>query len=129
MLFGVAAGMADYLQVDPALMRLLWVLAGLAGFGVAGYIIAAIIIPLEPETPADSDDDGAPPVTTAGEVVAGPSSPSAGRGNRVIGWLFIIFGLLLFINQIMPHWLWRQMWPLVLIALGIYLLVDRRGSR
>jgi phage shock protein C len=47
MLWGVCGGIADYFEVDPTIIRLLWVLGTLAsfGFGVVLYIIAAIIIP------------------------------------------------------------------------------------
>ena len=47
MLFGVAGGMADYFNMDPTIMRILWVLIGLSGTGILIYIIAAIIMPQE----------------------------------------------------------------------------------
>ena len=45
---GVAAGIAEYFDVDPTLMRLLWALSFFAGFGIPAYIVAWIIIPLDP---------------------------------------------------------------------------------
>lgn len=49
MIAGVCGGIADYIHVDPTLIRLLWVLFGMAaGSGILAYIIAAIIIPEEP---------------------------------------------------------------------------------
>lgn len=48
MVCGVCGGVADYFNVDPTLIRLLFVLLGCTGSGVLAYIIAAIIIPLEP---------------------------------------------------------------------------------
>jgi phage shock protein PspC (stress-responsive transcriptional regulator) len=51
MLAGVCGGLAEYFQVDPTIIRLLWVLFSLCGgSGVLAYIIAAIIIPKGPET-------------------------------------------------------------------------------
>ena len=47
MLFGVAGGMADYFNMDPTIMRILWVLIGLSGTGILIYLIAAIIMPQE----------------------------------------------------------------------------------
>lgn len=51
MLFGVCGGIAEYLDVDPTIIRLLWVLGTIAlmGFGILLYLIAAIIIPRKPE--------------------------------------------------------------------------------
>ena len=44
MLCGVCAGIAEYFNIDPTLIRLLFVLFGLSGSGILAYIIAAIII-------------------------------------------------------------------------------------
>ena len=47
---GVCAGIAEYADIDPTLVRLLWVLVTLfAGAGLIAYIIAAIIMPRKPE--------------------------------------------------------------------------------
>ena len=47
---GVCAGIGEYFDVDPTVIRLLWVLAVLfAGVGILAYIIAAIIIPRKPD--------------------------------------------------------------------------------
>lgn len=47
---GVCGGLAEYLEVDSTLIRLLWLAAAfLVGWGVIAYLIAWIAIPLEPE--------------------------------------------------------------------------------
>jgi phage shock protein C len=49
MLAGVAGGIAKYFNVDPTLVRLLFVLFALAGGpGLLVYIIMWIIMPIEP---------------------------------------------------------------------------------
>ena len=46
MIGGVCGGLAEYLNMDPTLIRLGWVLfCALGGSGIIAYIIAAIIIP------------------------------------------------------------------------------------
>ena len=47
MICGVCGGIAEYLAVDPTLIRLAWVIFTClsAGTGIIAYIIAAIIIP------------------------------------------------------------------------------------
>ena len=48
MICGVCGGVGNYFNVDPTLIRLVWVLASiLGGSGLLVYIIAAIIIPEE----------------------------------------------------------------------------------
>lgn len=46
---GVCAGIANFFNIDPTLIRLAWVVFAFAcGSGLLAYIIAAIIIPREP---------------------------------------------------------------------------------
>mgnify|MGYP001406526881 CR=1 FL=1 len=48
---GVCGGIAEYFEVDPVLVRLLLIIVILAGgAGIIAYIIAWIIIPIEPGT-------------------------------------------------------------------------------
>lgn len=50
MLAGVCAGIAEYFNIDPTLVRLGWVLfCALGGSGILAYIICAIVIPSYPE--------------------------------------------------------------------------------
>lgn len=50
MIAGVCAGVGDYFGVDPTIVRLVWALLSLAyGVGVLGYIVAAVIIPEQPQ--------------------------------------------------------------------------------
>ncbi len=50
MLFGVCAGLAQYLGIDPVIVRLLAVLLTLwNGVGLLIYLVLAIIVPQEPD--------------------------------------------------------------------------------
>ena len=47
---GVCAGIAEYFDIDPTVIRLVWALAVLvAGTGILAYIVAAIVLPRNPE--------------------------------------------------------------------------------
>lgn len=49
MIAGVCGGVAEYLNIDPTVVRLVWAVLGLAGtFGIWAYLIAALIIPVKP---------------------------------------------------------------------------------
>ena len=50
MLAGVCAGIAEYLNIDPTIVRVLWALItlGTVGFGVIAYLVLAIIMPENP---------------------------------------------------------------------------------
>ena len=50
MVAGVCGGIAEYFNIDPTLVRLGWVVfCALGGSGVLAYIVAALIIPRDPE--------------------------------------------------------------------------------
>jgi len=45
---GVCGGLAEYLNIDPTIVRVLWVLfMCIGGSGILAYIICALIIPSE----------------------------------------------------------------------------------
>ena len=46
---GVCGGLGEYFDIDPTIIRLLWVSVSLAfGSGIIAYILAWIIVPAEP---------------------------------------------------------------------------------
>ena len=48
-LCGVCGGIAEYLEVDPTFVRILWVAFTLCGgAGILGYILCALIMSNEP---------------------------------------------------------------------------------
>ena len=48
---GVCGGLAEYLNIDPTLVRLVWALVTLCtvGVGLIGYLICAVIMPKKSE--------------------------------------------------------------------------------
>lgn len=115
MLGGVCAGIANYFNIDVTLVRLIWVVIGLiGGSGLLAYLIAWIIIPLEPE-------DDIIDVT-----------PDSGQGvnSRVIGWIIIIIGILLLLRQFDFFVMFnRHFLPVLLIVLGLFFIFAERGRR
>lgn len=51
-LCGVCGGIGDYFDLDPTLVRILWIVFALmAGSGLLAYIICAIIMPTQDQLP------------------------------------------------------------------------------
>ena len=45
-LFGVCGGVAEYFDIDPTIVRIVWILMVVfAGFGILLYIILALLMP------------------------------------------------------------------------------------
>jgi phage shock protein C len=107
MIGGVCGGLGEYLNVDPTIMRLVAVLLVFAnGVGLLAYIIAWIIIPRNPDIMA--------------EVVVTEKSEL----NRLLPGLALIFlGLVFLLNNLIPWFRFRFLWPLILIVLGIFILI------
>ena len=65
LLAGVCGGLGDYLNIDPTVIRILWVILGCCGgCGLIAYIICAIIIPSQSEVERSANND---PVETKEE--------------------------------------------------------------
>jgi phage shock protein C len=47
MICGVCQGLAEYINIDPTIVRLLWVVFAFSGIGLFAYIVAAIIMPVQ----------------------------------------------------------------------------------
>jgi phage shock protein C len=74
-LAGVAGGMAEYLDIDPTVVRILWIIVAIAsvGFALLAYLILAIVIPQAPYATAP----GGWPPAPSGTGAAGWGTPSA----------------------------------------------------
>ena len=45
---GVCGGIAEYFELDPTVIRVIWALLAASGTGILAYIICALIIPQKP---------------------------------------------------------------------------------
>ena len=54
MIAGVCSGLAEYINIDPTIIRLIWALIALSGAGLIAYLVAAIIIPEKPSNIIDA---------------------------------------------------------------------------
>jgi phage shock protein C len=62
MIAGVCAGLADYVNIDPTVMRLIFVILFLlGGNGLLLYVILWILMPEQPVTVAASNNPSTPP--------------------------------------------------------------------
>ena len=132
---GVAAGLAEYLNTDPALVRIAWaILVPLTG-GAAflAYIVAWIVVP---EAPRPEDGDAAYAVD-AGDDATRPDRPTEerrsatdGRAGLIVGLGLVLLGVWFLARQYLPAINWGLIWPLVLVGIGVLILVtsSRRTS-
>lgn len=115
MLGGVCGGLAQYLELDPTLVRIAFVLFTLAGgAGALIYLILLIVMPLD---------------TTAGNVVDYGSMDDNERERRtslLVGGGLILVGLFYLLGRI-PGLAWLSfgnLWPLLLIVVGVSMIAS-----
>ncbi len=123
---GVCGGLAAYLNIDPVLVRLAFVILLFAsGIGIPLYIILWVIMPR-------SDTAGQPgPEVIQKNLSEMGSKVSASIGNignpNLVGIVLILLGVyFLFSSLGWLQWLRSSLfWPMLIIALGAYLLIQR----
>ena len=135
---GVAAGFGEYLEVDPVLVRLGFVLlAFVHGLGVLFYLVCWFVMPrrgavLGVEAPLAGTGFAA--VRDAGAQLAAEAraaSPDAASAQLAVGSVLVLLGALLLAHNLdwlrWPRWMsFETLWPLLLVALGAGLIAKAR---
>ncbi len=119
-LAGVAGGVAEFFDLDPTLVRILWFLSiFVGGLGILLYVGLAIIVPLEPASAEDAAADAA--AVDAGHRHV---SHGAGRGTTFVGLGLILLGGLALVDAVIPAWdnSWRYLWPAFIVGIGALLV-------
>jgi phage shock protein PspC (stress-responsive transcriptional regulator) len=126
LLGGVAAGVAEYFDLDPTLVRVLWFLSiFFGGLTILVYIGLAIIVPLEPVAVHGVGTELEGPVPVEGHR---HTRRGTGQLATLIGIALIFFGALALIEQAAPGLVQgRYLWPIVVLAVGAALIA--RGVR
>lgn len=121
---GVCGGFAEYLEVDPTIVRMVWaLLAFFNGIGFIAYIVALSLIPANPNPNYSREQDAAigrveSSVNRMVDRVSQTNAAFLQNPYQTIGLILIIVGVLVLIRNIIPSLPWRLIWPVVLIVLG-----------
>ncbi|HVJ49588.1 PspC domain-containing protein [Desulfitobacterium sp.] len=133
---GVCGGLADYFDIDVTLIRLIaLVTIFMGGMGLPAYIIAWVIIPLNP-----ADQIGGHPRNVGDEIGSSVHdfsgnaqgfaedlrSADPGRRKRYVGIALIVLGILFLLERFTHYFFdWGKMWPIILIIIGIGMIWRR----
>lgn len=126
---GVCGGLAEYLNADAVIFRVLFVLALLiGGGGLLLYIILWIVIPLKAapiinSTTNTSNMENFDKNPEPKKQESGKEKMKKNDGNLWGGMILITLGALFLIDRFVPRIDFGDLWPLILIVIGVVLIL------
>lgn len=134
-ILGVCAGIAEYFAIDPTVVRVIAIILLFAtqGFIVVAYLITALILPVKTTKPqagknmvVDSTERGFI------ESTVEPDESRKGRILNYVGLGLIALGAWLLLERLFPSifaWDRQFVWPVVLLMVGLWILLNPKGRR
>lgn len=147
MLWGVCGGLAKYFDIDPTIVRVIAILSLIVtgGAAIIAYIIMAIVVPVEGSTAAEpketmkenvaemkktAEELGREFRATFEEKKEERSTEFSPRYRRRVffGIIVLIVGVLLLLASFDLFWWlkWSYLWPVIIIAIAILILIGAR---
>lgn len=138
---GVCGGLGETFGIDPTLVRLVFILLALGdGIGILAYILLWVLMPVQGrvgtpprEVIRENVQDLAQEGQRMGEEIralfeAEPTRVSAPPGRAMLAGAFLILlGIAFLLKNLRWFW-WLDfdiLWPLILIAIGVAIMVNR----
>ncbi|MFO7526001.1 MAG: PspC domain-containing protein [Ignavibacteriaceae bacterium] len=142
MIGGVSGGIAEYFEIDPTIVRILFVLAVFfGGGGLIAYIILWIIVPEKPYVfpgtqqtqsefnqhhhESETKGENSEPIKDQFDYAAFQQKQKSNTGS-VAGIVLVVIGALFLLNNFIPRFNFGDYWPFILIAIGIGLLLNAK---
>jgi phage shock protein C len=130
--FGVCAGLAEYMDLEATLVRLVFLIlffAGGSGFFV--YLIVALLMPKKNQRKMEIDEkiknlamETRDRAKFFGKEIVNERQKK-GNGQLLMGAMIVVFGLSIIAKKLIPGW-WEEMfWPTILIVMGMYLIFKK----
>ncbi|RPI75908.1 MAG: PspC domain-containing protein [Ignavibacteriales bacterium] len=139
MLGGVAAGLAEYFDIDPTIVRVLFVITlFLGGTGILAYIILWIIVPEAPVQFPNNAQTGDPTESKAESEPANKENNFNAKNyydnldrqrdkrRNTGGIILVALGIIFLADNFIPRIHFGDFWPLILIAAGAAILLNSR---
>ena len=131
MIAGVAGGIAEYFQIDPTIVRIVFLLLFLAyGVALPVYIVSWIIIPKKSSLKKKSDEyvkENTQELKDTSQKLVKDLKINDKQPSTGFALIMIIFGLFLLARNFgLFDWIEiGKLWPLLLVAFGVIHLIRR----
>lgn len=119
---GVCGGTAEYFDIDPGIIRVIWLLSILAaGAGIWAYLVAWSVVPEGPEGKR-KDFRMNSKVKVKIDRKNMTEGLSLHRKSSIFGLFLMIIGAIFLANNFFPQLRLDKYWPIIPIALGLVLI-------
>jgi len=148
MIWGVCGGLAKYFDMDPVIIRIIFVLLVFAnGLGIPIYIIMTIVVPLEGSKTTESKETIKENIeeikksarelghevssTFAKEDKPEESGTKVKHRRTLIGIALIVIGILILMGSLNLFWWfrWFYLWPIILVTIGLIIIFSSRRKK
>ena len=148
MIGGVCGGLAQYFDMDPTIVRLIFVLLLFAnGLSLLAYIIMVIVVPIEGSktaAPKETIKENVKEIkeaaqelsseihsTISGQETSPEASVKVHRQRNLIGIALIVIGVLTLMGTSNLFWWfrWGYLWPLILIVVGLIIIFGAKREK
>ena len=120
---GVCGGLGEYFDIDPTLLRLIAVVAALAGMGMPDlfYLLGWLIIPQR--FPGDVGSEA-----SESETPISRTSDSKWR-TYLPGLILVGLGAILLMREYFYWFSFGDLWPILLVGIGLFLILRHTSSK
>lgn len=131
---GVCGGLGEYFEVDPTIIRIIFVILTVwGGAGILLYIVGILVIPYpegaKPKGKQQSIDKELKEKAAAMEVSLEEQIRDGG-GSKIIGFILIFLGIFFLLKNFIPWFDFHYLWPLLLIIIGLLVIIGgKKGLR
>ena len=141
MIGGVCGGLGEYLGIDPTIIRIFFVLLALAnGAGAWIYLLLWLVLPRAGQSESTTWEENMRVASgeirerarSLGTALRSALSSDSSHATAIVGAVLIAAGALFLLRNLDIRWLrWLRwlnlgtLWPLLLVAAGVALLVRR----
>ncbi len=120
-LAGVCTGLGEYFEIDPVLIRALFIVALFSGgIGAMLYIVLWLIMPKEEAVLSAQSPQETPEHSENSDSVLSEKH----KGSVLAGLLLVGLGIFFLMRELFPMFSFKYMLPIILIAVGVIIVFN-----
>lgn len=124
---GVCGGIGEYFEIDPVIIRIIFViLATLGGLGIVIYLILWILVP---------DKNGRSVAENIAEEIKNEDSNyeyarDVSQSKKAFGLILVVFGVYLCAKRLLPDLALDQyLWPVIIMMVGLFIVLKSARNK